>query len=108
MVKVCFPVGWLSSAGHNHARPIAWIAAFDLHGGGQMHQRSDRTKHAFGMVNETHQLAQISLAPQVDHSFQFWMMMAQFADLHEKDFATKIIDHLLVSLGSPPFDRHVV
>src|SRR2546427_12579310 len=30
------------------------------------------------------------------------------ADLCEKDFATKIIDYLLVSLGSPPFDGHIV
>src|SRR5437867_5435708 len=36
------------------------------------------------------------------------MMMAKFADLRKKDFATKIIDHLLVSLGSPPFDGHIV
>ena len=73
-----------------------------------MHQRSDRTKHAIGMVNQAHHLAEISLASQIDHSFQFWMMMAKFADLRKKDFATKIIDHLLVSLGSPPFDGHIV
>jgi hypothetical protein len=84
------------------------MAAFGLHSGGQMHQRSDRTKHAFGMVNEPHQLAEIGLASEIDYSIEFWMMVAKFADLHENDFAAKMIDHLLVSLGSPPFDGHVV
>ena len=73
MVRVCFPVGWLSSAGHNHARPVAWMAAFGLQSGRQMHERSDRTQHAFGMVNQAHQLAEISLASQIDHSFVLFM-----------------------------------
>src|SRR5947208_8228405 len=108
MVRVGCPMGWLSPARHNHARPIAWSAAFDLHSGGQMHQRGDRTKHAVGMVNEAHQLAEIRLASEIDHAFEFRMMMAEFADLHEEDFATKIIDYLLVSIGGPPFDGYIV
>src|SRR6266568_7029103 len=73
-----------------------------------MHQRGDRTKHAVGMVNEAHQLAEIRLASEIDHAFEFRMMMAEFADLHEEDFATKIIDYLLVSIGWPPFDGYIV
>src|ERR1051325_5036571 len=73
-----------------------------------MHQRGDRTKHAVGMVNEAHQLAEIRLASEVDHAFEFRMMMAECADLYEKDFATKIIDYPLVSIGWPPFNGYIV
>lgn len=60
------------------------------------------------MVNQSHQLPQVGLAPQVNHSSERGMIMLQVADLNELDLTTKVIDHFLITRRAPPLDRDVV
>jgi hypothetical protein len=60
------------------------------------------------MVDQPDELPETGLAAQIDHAIHPWVVMTRLADLNELNPAAKVIYHLLVTFGLPPFDGDVV
>jgi hypothetical protein len=57
------------------------------------------------MVNESNELAQICLPPQIDDSAQLRMMVSLCANLYEENAVAECVDDSLKAFAIPPLDR---
>src|SRR5258708_27797557 len=108
MIWISLPVRRFTATRDDHARAVWRSSRFRFDGGGQVHQRGDRTKHALSVIDQTDQLAKTCLPAQINHTVQFRMMISMAADLDESNFAAEMIHHLLIPFRLPPFERHIV
>src|SRR5216117_1470823 len=108
MVRISFPVRRFTSASHHYAWPARGCAPPGFHGRSQVHQECDGTKYALGMIDQADKFAHRGATAQIDHSAQLRMVMADAANLDKLHLAAKMIHHLLVAGGLPPFDGVIV
>jgi len=72
-----------------------------------VHEQVHRTEDALRMIDKAHQLAEIRSAAQVDDALERRVMVLGFADLHEQDPPSQLIDDRLIARLIPPFYRVV-
>src|SRR5262249_2929358 len=108
VIGISFPMRRLTSPGDDDARPVALASTGIFDCGSQMHQTGYGAKNPLGVKNQSHQLAQGSLAPQIYDTIQARVVMTIITDLHKQNSIAKLIDHLLITPGLPPFDGDVV
>jgi hypothetical protein len=60
------------------------------------------------MVHESDQLSDVGFAAQVDRALESGVVMTLITDLDELNSPAKVIHDLLITIGTPPFDGHVV
>ena len=108
MMRIRFPVRRLAPARDDDASAIQWAVWPDRDGSGQVHDSSDRAKHARAVIHEADELADGGLLPQIDDTTQRGMMISFRPNLRKEDAAFEMIDDGLPTLGGPPFDGDVV
>src|SRR5437660_1336457 len=108
MARIRLPMRGLTSAGDDDARPLTASRSFDRHRRGQVHQGRDSAKNSRRVINQTDQLSNGRLSPEIDHAVQSGMVMSPLPDLDELDFAAEMIDDRLIASRVPPFDGHIV
>src|SRR5215831_17473235 len=73
-----------------------------------MHRDCDWAEDALGVIDQPYQFPQVCFSAKINHTLQPGMMVAFFSNLHELNFATKMINDLLKTVRCPPFDRYIV
>src|SRR5687767_6484551 len=106
-MRINFPVRRLAPAGDNHCGARGRTIGTRWHRGGEMHQRSDTAENPLRVIDQSHQLAQVRPATEIEHILERWMIVTDLSNLDEEDPAAKMIDDSLVSPPVPPFDGEV-
>src|SRR5688572_14483860 len=106
-MRISFPMRRLASAGDDHRGTSGWTIRTHWHRGGEVHQGRNATQDTLRVISEANELPQIGFAAQVHDVAQRRVIMADLADLNEKDFASEMIDDLLVAPPVPPFDGEI-
>src|SRR6266850_6441212 len=108
MARLRFPVHWFAPAGHDDAWPQARNIVGSRNCCNEVHKERNGAQHARGMMHQPDQFPQGSAPAQVDHIFQWRMVMASLTRLHELQTTVKLVHHLLPTAAMPPLDCVIV
>lgn len=96
MMRIHLPLHWLAPSGHDHTGAILGMAAFDFHGGREVHGEGHRAEHSLRMIHQPHKLPGVRLPAQIGHALERGIVMALLAYLYELDFIPEMIHYLLI------------
>jgi hypothetical protein len=107
MTRIRLPMGWLAAAGDDDAGPQA-VGFPEGNSRCEVHEQRHRAKHPGCMVDDSDQLTQRGVAPEIENIPQRRMIVTALSHLHKLQTPPKVIHHRLPARAHPPFDRNVL